>query len=555
MSKFKKLLLGISIFIGLGILVQSLYPAGFTNISEFIAGDGITLQKYRNQLVISRDAPAYGPDDTINVLGINTSDLITKGPWVDVRAYATLALANTAAYSAGKTLLITQECILPANTTLTAAVKIIKGGSLTKISTYTLTINGPFEADLYKVFSGFTSGDVTFGPGTVKEIHPEWWGLTYTAIEPAAGVMTANVTSMNCAVQSFPSGQGKIKLGGPICFFNGEITIGLGNTQIQGLGESASQVYLVPSVANVVLFNFTKTVAGMIYNTGLSDIGIVGNNSGNASVAIRITDATGFKIKNVRITTWSGASSIGLQSRGRDECSFTDFEINADIPISIEENPNYATTGVDHFNFHNLKLFALDHTKSLIIFEAGTNSSNISFSGIQAWIGGNHGVDANGVGALNRMSASNIRREGDQVDPLGGYLFYINPVSNSGDFTCMNCYSSGNGWYLRKLYDIALVGCKFVDAAGVALDMDETCGRVGLYNFSNGGGTISVGALYKSISGGLMNNGMAVMHSPFAYYTIEENPPVWADNATAIANGLDPGDIYKTATGQLMIVY
>jgi len=105
-----------------------------------------------------------------------SSDLITKSPWVDVRAYATLALANTAAYDAGKTLLITKECILTANTTLTAAVVVIKGGSFTKASTYTLTINGPFEAGLYPVFSGFDAGDVTFGTGTVKEVYPEWWG-------------------------------------------------------------------------------------------------------------------------------------------------------------------------------------------------------------------------------------------------------------------------------------------------------------------------------------------------------------------------------------------
>ena len=72
-------------------------------VGEFIAGDGIRLQRYRDQLVISRDNPAYGPDDTINALGLNltgdftaanatlsgsikTSDLITNGPWVDIRS-------------------------------------------------------------------------------------------------------------------------------------------------------------------------------------------------------------------------------------------------------------------------------------------------------------------------------------------------------------------------------------------------------------------------------------------------------------------------------------
>jgi hypothetical protein len=110
----------------------------------------------------------------------NFLDIVTKGPWIDVRAYATVTLANTAAYSTGKTLLITQECILPASTTLTASVMVIKGGSFTHVHPFTLTINGPFEAGLYQVFSGFSAGDVTFGPGAVKEVYPEWWGNNTT---------------------------------------------------------------------------------------------------------------------------------------------------------------------------------------------------------------------------------------------------------------------------------------------------------------------------------------------------------------------------------------
>ena len=109
-------------------------------------------------------------------LTVALADLKTKGPWVDVRAYDTLVSANTAAYNAGLTLLITKECVLAANTILTAAVKVIKGGSFKKASTFTLTINGPFEAGLYQVFSGFNAGDVTFGAGSVKEVFSQWWG-------------------------------------------------------------------------------------------------------------------------------------------------------------------------------------------------------------------------------------------------------------------------------------------------------------------------------------------------------------------------------------------
>ncbi len=49
----------------------------------------------------------------------------------------------------------------------------------------TLTINGPFNAGSYQVFSGFVTGSVTFGAGSVAEVYPEWWGITGTADEIA----------------------------------------------------------------------------------------------------------------------------------------------------------------------------------------------------------------------------------------------------------------------------------------------------------------------------------------------------------------------------------
>jgi len=95
--------------------------------------------------------------------------------WVNACNYTTLELANTAAYNAGKLLLITQNYTLTADTTLTAAVQVIKGGRFTKASTYTLAINGPFEAGLYQVFFGFSAGDVTFATGTIDEAKVSWF--------------------------------------------------------------------------------------------------------------------------------------------------------------------------------------------------------------------------------------------------------------------------------------------------------------------------------------------------------------------------------------------
>lgn len=137
------------------------------------------------------------------------SDLMAKGPWVDVRAFPSINAAVTAIGSAKTTLVVpntqplTGDLITPA----TLCLKILNGGSIVKTGNYTLKINGPFEAGLYQIFTGFsagktifqsaggvgratgevqlTAGDVTFGVGAVKEVYPEWWGVNGIDDQPA----------------------------------------------------------------------------------------------------------------------------------------------------------------------------------------------------------------------------------------------------------------------------------------------------------------------------------------------------------------------------------
>lgn len=90
--------------------------------------------------------------------------------------YASLTAAVTAIGSTVVTLVVDDATTITANTTIpsTLSLVVIKMGAIAKTSTYTLTINGPFDAGLYQVFSGFSAGDVTFG--AVTEVYPTWWG-------------------------------------------------------------------------------------------------------------------------------------------------------------------------------------------------------------------------------------------------------------------------------------------------------------------------------------------------------------------------------------------
>ncbi len=122
---------------------------------------------------LSQEHDADGTHGTIT-----PTDIKAYGPWVDVRNYASINAAVTAIGSDSTILLVPDAQTLTASLTVPSNIHlvILKGGSIVKASTYTLTISGPFEAGLYQVFSGFSAGNVTFGSGSIKEAYAEWWG-------------------------------------------------------------------------------------------------------------------------------------------------------------------------------------------------------------------------------------------------------------------------------------------------------------------------------------------------------------------------------------------
>ncbi len=129
-----------------------------------------------------------------------TADLVTTGPWVDSRAYATINAAEAAAYAAGKTLKVFVPQVLAASLTVRCALDIEPGGKIIKASGHTLTVNGPFRAPDQQVFQGFGTRDIKFGSAAISEaVRVNWFaanttpGTTdmadaaHTAINAAAG--------------------------------------------------------------------------------------------------------------------------------------------------------------------------------------------------------------------------------------------------------------------------------------------------------------------------------------------------------------------------------
>lgn len=107
----------------------------------------------------------------------------TSGPlndYVNVRSYPTITAAHAAAVTQGRGLLVSTNVTISTAMTITVPVTVVKGGRFTATGGGTLAINGPFSAGHFRVFTGFSAGDVTFGANTLKEADPHWWGLEQT---------------------------------------------------------------------------------------------------------------------------------------------------------------------------------------------------------------------------------------------------------------------------------------------------------------------------------------------------------------------------------------
>lgn len=118
-------------------------------------------------MACGHQSPAIGAS-----AALPTSDIITKGPWVDVRAFSNFSTAKVYAESVGKPLHVTTP-VSANNLTVKCEVDVLRGGYITINTGKTLTFGAG---------SDFRAGDnhhALRGAGAVvglKRARPEWMG-------------------------------------------------------------------------------------------------------------------------------------------------------------------------------------------------------------------------------------------------------------------------------------------------------------------------------------------------------------------------------------------
>jgi len=202
---------------------------------------------------------------------------------------------------------VTDDLVIPE----TLSVVILKPGLLTISSGKTLTINGPFDAGIYQVFSG--AGSVSFsGNKYLQEVYPEWWGAI------ADGITDCTI-SIQAAVDSFDS----------VCFSEGTYlsdTVTLNeNNSLYGRGSlSIIKQNAITGSSYGTLYVNSGSSSTYIDNISIKDLQVLGNVAVDGfsqfQHLISLNGVSNVNIKNCLIKGFRGDGIyIGSGVTGGDE--------------------------------------------------------------------------------------------------------------------------------------------------------------------------------------------------------------------------------------------
>jgi len=356
----------------------------------------------------------------------------------------------------------------------------------------------PFQTDSFGRFAFYVADgryDIEFSGPLINTFRLEDQTIVDAWIKPFVslkdyGAVGNGVANDSQAVQNaFDAAGGIMSLIAPPGNYRivTGLTMSKSYTSLIGAGSDLTKFTFEPTGPGV-LFDVHNAVAGTINCVAMKGIKLITTNDYNyTKTGLRLTDISRCRFEDISISGWSGNnSSIGLQLRGRDISGFKNFHIGADIPISIENNPDYATIDCDHFHFENMYMQSL--VGPIIQIENGAYLSNLTFDGYQAWIPQTHGLywldDSSALTSCN-LVFKNIRLE--QTTDQAAYLFYINKTGGSGlnHLLFENIYGGlkAKGFYLRNVSYPSFRKIHYVNNVNnEALNVDGTVGYLTIIN-------------------------------------------------------------------------
>lgn len=307
------------------------------------------------------------------------------------------------------------------------ALKVEKGGSIANSTQF--TINGPFSAGGYQVFTG--SGRVLFGNGIVDKTIPQWFGTNTT---PGVTDMT---TAFQKAIDSLPAN------GGLVYVANGTYLLTTIEFPVQPktvnlIGESMKTVILKMGTAAGPILK-KKAVEGVIFGGILSNFTIQAHPS---------SDKTNLTHQGAFLSGWyhSKFSNIAYQSSSNSQNPSGSVGIFLNLTGSPYASYNNTFEGIEVIGQYG-------PSRAINLGNNGTtvfNNPNVVAVRDSTFYA-NTGIDVLIQGDVSGMMVSNC-------------LFESNP-GTTAVIMGQNSLIEGN-WFEANLYNVTTSSLATVDGSG-----------------------------------------------------------------------------------------
>lgn len=258
--------------------------------------------------------------DLVDQIGAKSATIILKH-WPE--------LGNTTTYT------FSTDTTIPLNIVL----EVENGARISIGSEAELTIDGPFEAGLYQVFSG--DGSVALVFGHIKELYPQWWGMVGDGLTASAASNTAALqAAIVCAETS--NRVRKVFIPSGTYYVNPDVLTISNELRLVGANKASVSLVLTGSAGKLLSISDDSNRTNQIH---IEDIGFNGN-VGYAQYGIYVNYSNNLQIKrcnfsNLKFGIWAVGDN-GFKAHITD-CKLDGGTIAGSIGIFLTGDAGNAT--------------------------------------------------------------------------------------------------------------------------------------------------------------------------------------------------------------------
>jgi len=273
------------------------------------------------------------------------------------------------------TIIVNEDSVIQSDVTAAAneGIKVVKGGRLNIDAGVTLTINGPFSAGLYQVFSG--DGSVTFGWGHLDRSVPQWWGALGNGVHDDTSAIQKCLDTLRAYL---PPGDYLITAG---------LTMDTAdNAVFEGQGH-LSRVVTASAITMITISKHGNIIRNMLFD---------GGSAANYGVYVG-DDATRTTLDTVRIKYCKGTPGTGVANSGGaayamniNDCWIDDNidgvnligQIQASVMTNTEVKANLHNQVIIGDGTQNIEGFSITDCSIEGDWEAGLAYSGLKVNGV-----------------------------------------------------------------------------------------------------------------------------------------------------------------------------